>query len=186
MQSVVLWGLCDAASAALLYCHERQDPRVAGLWLLNPWVRSAESLARTHVKHYYLQRLRQPEFWRKLLAGKVSGTAMADLWTSLRKLVSGQRAAVDKVADESRLPFPARMALGLLRVQRPVQIVLSGQDYTAREFEDHAARDSAWREALAQRQVQVLALQNADHTCSGPDDARWVLQHSCSFCDALA
>ena len=56
VRRVVLWGLCDGASAALLYLHERPDPRVQGLVLLNPWVRSEASLARTHVKHYYRQR----------------------------------------------------------------------------------------------------------------------------------
>src|SRR5450830_838138 len=52
IKQVVLWGLCDGASAALLYCHETHDPRVSGLCLLNPWVRSETSLARTQVKHY--------------------------------------------------------------------------------------------------------------------------------------
>src|SRR4030095_1965420 len=36
MKDVVIWGLCDAASAALLYAH--QDARVSGVVLLNPWV----------------------------------------------------------------------------------------------------------------------------------------------------
>jgi exosortase A-associated hydrolase 1 len=35
LQEVVLWGLCDAASASLFYA--RHDPRVRGLVLLNPW-----------------------------------------------------------------------------------------------------------------------------------------------------
>ena len=43
LQEVVLWGLCDGAAAALFYGH--QDPRVAGLVLLNPWARSAAGLA---------------------------------------------------------------------------------------------------------------------------------------------
>ncbi|MFX8094774.1 hypothetical protein ABTK72_21120, partial [Acinetobacter baumannii] len=45
VQRVVLWGLCDAASAALLYVESTRDMRVAGLTLLNPWVRSAATLA---------------------------------------------------------------------------------------------------------------------------------------------
>src|SRR5712692_9618697 len=36
LKEVVIWGLCDAASAALFYAH--QDERVSGLILLNPWV----------------------------------------------------------------------------------------------------------------------------------------------------
>ena len=34
LKDVVIWGLCDAASAALFYAH--QDARVSGLILLNP------------------------------------------------------------------------------------------------------------------------------------------------------
>jgi exosortase A-associated hydrolase 1 len=38
LKDVVLWGLCDAASAALFYAH--QDVLVSGLVLLNPCVRT--------------------------------------------------------------------------------------------------------------------------------------------------
>ncbi|MCC8999300.1 MAG: hydrolase 1, exosortase A system-associated, partial [Candidatus Contendobacter sp.] len=38
LQDVVIWGLCDAASAALFYAW--LDPRIAGLVLLNPWLRT--------------------------------------------------------------------------------------------------------------------------------------------------
>ena len=67
--SVVLWGLCDGASAALLYSLRRPDARVRGLVLLNPWVRSEQSLARVRLRHYYGERLLQPEFWKKLVRG---------------------------------------------------------------------------------------------------------------------
>ena len=50
LKNVVLCGLCDGASAALLYLHDTADPCVRGLVLMNPWVRSATSLARTHVE----------------------------------------------------------------------------------------------------------------------------------------
>ncbi len=43
LERVVLWGLCDGASAAAFYGH--QDPRVAGLILVNPWVRSEATQA---------------------------------------------------------------------------------------------------------------------------------------------
>ena len=49
VKQAALWGLCDGASAALLYCQETGDPRVAGLCLVNPWVRSETSLARTQI-----------------------------------------------------------------------------------------------------------------------------------------
>src|SRR5690606_31415058 len=49
---VVLWGLCDAASAACLYAPS--DERVGGLVLANPWVRTAAGEAKTYLKHYYV------------------------------------------------------------------------------------------------------------------------------------
>lgn len=42
---VVLWGLCDGATAASLYA--TSDPRVVGLALLNPWIRNGEGPSRS-------------------------------------------------------------------------------------------------------------------------------------------
>ena len=41
---VVVWGLCGAASAATMYAAD--DRRVAGLVMVNPWVRTEEGLAK--------------------------------------------------------------------------------------------------------------------------------------------
>lgn len=75
IEEVVLWGLCDAASAILFYAH--RDPRVAGIVLLNPWVRTPAGEARAYLRHYYLRRLGERDFWRGLLAGKVKPAAAA-------------------------------------------------------------------------------------------------------------
>ena len=68
LQEVVLWGLCDAASAAVLYAGG--DARVAGLALLNPWVRTDAGQARATLRHYYRARLLDPGLWRKLATGR--------------------------------------------------------------------------------------------------------------------
>jgi len=57
VKRVALWGLCDGASACLLYLQRKPDARIAGLALLNPWVRSEQTLARARVRHYYWHRL---------------------------------------------------------------------------------------------------------------------------------
>ncbi|MBB3193497.1 hydrolase 1, exosortase A system-associated [Roseateles terrae] len=89
LRRVVIWGLCDAASAALLYVQGRADPRVAGLCLANPWVRTEESLARAQVRHYYWDRLRQGSFWRKLLSGRVGWAAARELLGKLSQARGG-------------------------------------------------------------------------------------------------
>jgi uncharacterized protein len=166
VQRVVLWGLCDAASAALLYVQGRPDPRVAGLVLLNPWVRSVASLAKAHVKHYYRQRLMDKAFWAKLLKGQVAATAFSGAVQSVRAAFGGGRAADPKQKTASILPFQARMALGLESFKGPVLLMLSENDLTAREFVEHSQSDAGWQHALAQSPPQRVDLAGADHTCS--------------------
>lgn len=161
VKRVVLWGLCDAASAALLYCDETRDSRIAGLCLLNPWVRSEATLAKTQVKHYYGQRLLQKEFWAKLLSGRLNVVhSVAEL---LRKL--GQATA--KI--EPQLGFQERMARGWNNFTGPILLILSGDDYTAKEFLEYEASAASWRGLLEQAGVTRFDLPNADHTFSSQD-----------------
>ena len=81
---IVLVGLCDGASAALMYLQDTQDQRVCGLCLLNPWLRSEQTLAQTHIKHYYWQRITSADFWRKALSGGVGLKALQGLLDSVR------------------------------------------------------------------------------------------------------
>lgn len=158
LKRVVLWGLCDAASAALIYLESTGDQRVAGVALLNPWARSAATLAQTHVKHYYWRRLRQKEFWQKLLRGGVGGTA-------LRGLLNNVRLAKGQGKTDSR-QFQDRMADGLLEFNGPVLLILSGNDYTAKEFSVHASKFPAWQAELK----KAIRLESADHTFSNLSD----------------
>ena len=160
LQRVALWGLCDAASAALLYLDSTRDPRVAGVALLNPWARSAATLAQTHVKHYYWRRLRQPEFWLKLLKGGIGATALRTLAGNLRLARGGGKQAPDARS------FQDRMAAGLRGFSGPALLVLSGDDYTAREFSLHAEASPAWADLLSAPRLHREALAQADHTFS--------------------
>lgn len=160
MRQVVLWGLCDGASAALLYLHDRPDARVRGLCLLNPWVRSEASLARTRVKHYYLQRLGQREFWGKLLRGGVGEGALRELALNL-----GRSANVPghPTANQS---FIERMLSTWASFCSPILLVLSGRDYTAKEFSEHVMADARWRALVCRANVEQHRWPDADHTFS--------------------
>lgn len=158
----VVLGLCDAASAALMHWEQRRDPRVAALALLNPWTRSAASLARTQVKHYYLDRLRQREFWLKLLRGGVALQALRGLLGNLRQARQGSGAA----AAVSGSSYQQRMARGWRDFPGPLLLLLSGRDYTAKEFLDNSANDPAWQGLLRLDKVRRVDLAEADHTFS--------------------
>ena len=160
LRRVMLWGLCDGASAALLYLHERHDERVHALALANPWVRAPLTQARMQVKHYYWQRLGQREFWKKLLGGGVGVQALRDYG---RALATSTRRAPP---DTSALTYQARMLAGLRNASVPTLLLLSEGDYTAREFAELAAIDPCWRAALTSPLVRRHVLDGADHTFS--------------------
>ena len=167
VKRVVLWGLCDGASSALLYLDRKADPRVAGLCLVNPWVRSEAGLARTHVKHYYLQRLRESAFWRKLASGQVAMAALTGLWRNLRAALG--RSAGTQAAATS---FQQRMARAWERFEGPRLLLLSENDLSAQEFVDTTSSDAQWQQVMKLRPPTKVQLHGADHTCSSSDSQR--------------
>lgn len=159
LRGAVLCGLCDGAAAALLYVQARHDPRVAGLILQNPWVRSDQTQAAALVRHYYGRRLRSPEFWKKLLGGGIGAGAVKEWWRHRRAAK-----AADSGKSQVTPPFQERMALGWDNVDYPVLLQLSGEDLTAREFLlDWPQRRPHWatRPRLTRRDHPA-----ADHTFS--------------------
>ena len=182
LQRVVLWGLCDGASASLLYLAERQgDARIAGLCVLNPWVRSELSLAKTQVQHYYTRRLVDPAFWRKLLRGGVRLGAASELLQKLGTALFKRPA----MPSSGSAPFYHRMAAAWRGFKRPVLLLLSGDDYTAREFSQHAASDPAWSGALSLPGVSRFELAGADHTFSAGSAQTEMIAHTRAWLAAL-
>lgn len=166
VERVVLWGLCDGASASLLYLDSTHDARVSGMVLINPWVRSVSSLAKTQIKYYYGQRLLAADFWRKLLTGKLGiGLALRGLAGSVKNL----RQENDGLSQNAILPFHKKMARGLESFHGQVLILLSGEDYTAKEFIESVKADPAWALGLSRPQVALNEIQGADHTFSSAE-----------------
>lgn len=180
VKQVALWGLCDGASAALLYCHATRDMRVNGLCLLNPWVRSETSLAKTQVMHYYGQRIRQKEFWVKLFSAKVASGAASGLIRSLKTAYARAPATTD---DMDKRRFQTRMALAWKNFNRPILLLLSANDLTAKEFLMYAKTNASWSGTLAQALLQRCDLPEADHTCSS---AAWRKQVEVRMLEWLA
>ena len=165
VKRVVLWGLCDAASACMIYCNRRDD-RVAGLIVANPWVRTEAGEATAYLKHYYLQRLLQKSFWKKLLHGAF------DVRRSLRELLT--TVSLAKSSGGSSLPqergFLHRMLTGLRSLERSVLLLISERDLTAKEFTDLCSKDPSWRESIRAERLSSRMLYGADHTFSLPKD----------------
>ena len=178
LRHVVLWGLCDAASAVLLAVP--LPVSVVGLILANPWARTPAGEARSYLRHYYGGRLLQRDFWRKLAAGGVN---------PLRSLAGLLRAAVisgGRRRGESAGSYVERMREGLAAFRGPVLLLLSERDLTAREFADLCQASAPWRELLARPTVRVVHLAGADHTFSQRPTLELVTEHSRALLAALA
>lgn len=162
LREVVLWGLCDAASAIGMYA--ARDARVAGLVLLNPWVRTDEGLARATLRHYYSAQLRNGAFWRRVLSGQFSWRKSLSSLVALTRQAARQPGPAQSTGPACSLPD--RMHAGLRDFGGPILLVLSGSDLTAREFSDLADADAHWRRTLAPPRVRRYQIDSADHTFS--------------------
>lgn len=170
LREVVLWGLCDAATAASFYAF--RDKRICGLVLLNPWVRSAAGEAQAYLKHYYLRRLVDPAFWRKAVSGSL------DFKSSAVSLAAKLKAAARKATPAAAagaggdggvragLSLAQRMAHGLTRFRGRILLILCGNDLTAKEFQDTIAAMDEWRTLLSDPRVERFDLPQANHTFS--------------------
>jgi len=158
LERIVLWGLCDAASASLIYRDRTKDVRIGGMVLLNPWARSAQTMAQTRVRHYYGQRLLSPGFWLGLVSGKV------DVPGAVREFSGLLKAAIAKRQPATSQPesFLQPMVRALSAFSGDTRMILSGNDYTAKEF-------LLWLAGLDDGQAlakNIVHLPDADHTFS--------------------
>src|SRR5450830_1236052 len=171
LREVILWGLCDGATDAA--CHAPRDERITGLVLLNPWVRSPASLARTTLRHYYLRRLAQGDFWRKLAGGGVQLAASLALLRST---------AADAAALDTGLP-QADLYHALCQFHGKVFIILSGADLGAREWDELIAASGVWRALASSPQWQQVHIGGANHTFAS---AAWRAQVEQACLDWMA
>lgn len=160
MEGVVLWGLCDGATAASLYA--REDPRVLGCILANPWVRTEGGGAATLLQRYYLPRFTDRDWWARVMRGE---------WSPAQSL-RGVGRTVAKVAGAAFAPGPAgdlpgRMAGALAQAGKPFALLLSGEDLVAAEFRDVALQTPQWRRLAEDHLVARKDLPEADHTFAG-------------------
>lgn len=180
LERVTLWGLCDGATASSLYAPA--DPRVHGLALLNPWVRTEEGAARATIRHYYGQRLLDPALWKKIAGGRFDYRGAAASFLSLASRAFGAKPQ----SRQEAASLPDRMLAALRRFEGEVLVMLSGADLTAQEFAGLPDADPAWATLLDAPRVTRKTLPKADHTCSRPEwhaqicewTRDWLLAHA--------
>lgn len=166
LEEVVLWGLCDGASAAAFYA--AGDSRISGVVLVNPWARSEVTAAQAQVRNYYTGRLLSPAFWRKFLSGKLDlRRALSGFFqTAKAAFAGGSRRPAQSAAGVDAPDLPARVSEGARAFQGKVLLILSGADLTAQEFDQAVLKTAAMQRWAARPAVTVKRLPRANHTYS--------------------
>lgn len=174
VQHVLLWGLCDGASAALLFAGGAQSGQVGGLCLVNPWARNPASLAQTRLAHHYRARLLSPSFWWRAVRGRVSPKALG-----------GWVRAGWQARRQPALPcthFTTRMAAALARPGATTHLITAGADETAQEFLTFLQTCAPGARAA----IGHSDLPGADHTFSKPGQLEWLCQATSAWMHSLA
>jgi len=177
LQQIYIWGLCDAASAALMYVN--RDPRIAGLILLNPWVRTEAGLAKALLKTYYLKSIGDPRMWKNLLTGRPNiargiTSFLANLFAAMASSTqvesngnaTNHKSTSNRTADTSGSSFPEKMLSELRNFKGPVLFILSGNDVTAEEFRNLVKSNWQWKKAVQRSSITWFELPESNHTFS--------------------
>ena len=165
VEEVVLWGGCDASSAALI--HGPKHPKVKGLILGNPFVHNEATHAKVVVKHYYLQRLKDKSFWKKLFSLRLNpfkaiGGALSNVQQANKKTDMN----VGQSATTGNAPFPLLMLEGARQFKGRVLLQMSGQSLVSKEFDELLKASKDWQKAMKQLDLTRVDFPDADQAFS--------------------
>jgi len=175
---VVLWGLCDGASASICFA---ADEAVHSVIMVNPWVTTNAGAARAVVKHHYRRQFFSVSFWKRLVKGEVSffssmGSLLADFYKGFAAT------SVTSVANQSD-DLPDIVFSALARYNGEVAVITSDRDLTAKEFLDEYDKHQANSEN-AISQIQFFTV-NADHSFSDPEQHEKLEMLTLSWCNRV-
>lgn len=181
IDGVVLWGLCDAASACLIYANQK-DKRVKGMILANPWVRTVSGEAKAYIKHYYLQRVLQKSFWSKLFSGsfkfKKSIFELLFMAKNSRVHSRGYSLIKNSYIDRMLAGFESRDLMFLF--------LISDNDLTAKEFIEHTRNCFSWKNAIYfSKESSYVFMKKSDHTFSSRDSLNSMVARCIEWIDRL-
>ncbi len=183
MKEVVLWGGCDAAAAIMI--NAWKYPEVTGIMVGNPWVHTEDTGNAVTVKHHYAKRIKEKEFWLKVLRGQFNPLpALATVGRTLRSRLRQKLAAKAikpaaddaPVTDDRSRPFVARMRIGMSQFRGDVLLLMSGRSLVSKEFDELVASNAAWQRAMATpRHIARHDMPEADQTYSSVASRREVI-----------
>jgi exosortase A-associated hydrolase 1 len=181
LTNIVLWGLCDGATAAAFYAPT--DERISGLILLNPWVHTEQVKAKTYLRHYYVPRIFSAAFWRKLLQGEFDPRPAARGALRIIKSAITRNENHDGSQEGNSSSLSKQLHDSLTHLGAETLILLSGKDLVAQEFETLIDSDDGWSRIT--KVVSIERFPRADHTFSNPEYARQAIEKTTNWVSRL-
>jgi exosortase A-associated hydrolase 1 len=173
VRAIVLWGLCEGASAILL--NAQGIDNICGAVIINPWIDDEKLKAQSQIKNYYGRRLFSPSTWKRAITGRLQMlSSMKAVGQSLKNSLGRY-----KSTEISR-----KMAEGALAC--PSLLYISSEYDDTRQLFDHMLnKDPVWKNVIHKKGWQQRQIKGADHVFSTPE-AHAALEEKClSYLDQL-
>jgi len=167
--NMIIWSLCDGATASLVFAAQNPD-RVQALILCNPYLFHAESRAKTFLKYYYIRRVFEISFWKKLISRQFNVKNSVRSIVNFAKTSAGEMGQTDHSFDKNffglEYEIPLENVIGsILDLKQKVSYVLSTNDLAAKQFEE-LIRSKRLKHVLTRGNHAIRYIKNADHTFS--------------------
>ena len=176
IKNLVLWSLCDGATACAIYAQKDRD-RIAAMILCNPYVETEESQAKTFLKYYYIRRIVQREFWSKILFLNldIKDSVISLLGFVKKAYVNSNNEHSGDCVDRN-VNLPDQMVNGMIKFNKPIRFLLSKNDLTAMEFRDVIRNRKELTAMMQSNTIAIKYMAGADHTFSNKKSKQLLLQ----------
>lgn len=146
VRGVILWGGCNAGTAALINAHKFPD--VIGAIAVNPFV-SSSAIASKATRMHYLSRLKQASFWKKL--ARLEYNPAEYLGAALRKtkgkMLKTRNSAPERKTGNSRDGYLDQLLRGLRNFDGKVLFLMGSSSLIRAEFDSLMGASPEWRSA---------------------------------------
>lgn len=183
LENIVLWGGCDAASAALMNAHQLSG--VASVVAANPWVSTSETAARVRKKHYG-KRLGEWSFWRKLFTLQYSPLQYVREYMRRRQKRDAAQVSGNRDSTTGKTSYVERMRDGVQLFEGPLLFLMSGRSLVSREFDELVSADRMWKTAYSRPSIHRLEIKDADQTFSTRDARDAMIAAAAGWMESLS
>jgi len=166
-KNIVLWSLCDGATASAVFAASNQH-RVNSMILCNPYLHTEQGRAKTFLKYYYVRRVMEKEFWQKFLSFRISLKESIFSFHDLLKKSKGNSNNGNVLSEEYEIEIhPEEFIKSILNFRNPIRFLISSDDFTAMQFYDLCNDHPKLKAAVKSKKMSIKIINGADHTFSG-------------------